>query len=211
PQPHPKGTPRARSGTAQTANQNQNQNQGQSQNLPVPQAGTQLARNRTPATETVAQAGIPLARNRTAADRNRRTGRTPQHRLGQRTSGLRPERGNHRGTLPHSRQGSPKVPPHPLLTPSEAHPRPRYAGQAHRTHRPEQGPGGTPPTHARNRGGGTTTASVEEPVAQDRSPGPGDRIAGNQTPSGHQRFTTHSHAGAEQGGPQTKSGPPPGP
>jgi hypothetical protein len=34
----------------------QNQDQGQSQNLPVAQAGTQLARNHTPATETVAQA-----------------------------------------------------------------------------------------------------------------------------------------------------------
>jgi site-specific DNA recombinase len=34
---------------------------------------------------------------------------------GQRASGLRPERGDHRGTLPHSRQGSPEVPPHHLL------------------------------------------------------------------------------------------------
>src|ERR1017187_6681214 len=93
-------------------NQNQSQDQSQSQNLRVAQAGTQLARNHTPATETVAQARTRPARNRTTADRNRGTGGTPQHRLGQRTSGLRPERGNHTGTPPPNPPGSP---PPPLL------------------------------------------------------------------------------------------------
>ena len=71
--PPPRGDPRLRSGTAQTAKQNQShsQGQGQGQNLPVAQAGIRLARNHTPATETAVQAHTRPARNRNGTDRNR--------------------------------------------------------------------------------------------------------------------------------------------
>jgi hypothetical protein len=49
---------------------------------------------------------------------NRQAGQQQGQSQSQNRTSLRLVWGNHGGTLPHSRQGSPEVPPHPLLTPS---------------------------------------------------------------------------------------------
>ena len=143
------------------------------------QAGIRLARNHTTSNRNRGTGKMPGQRgNRTAEGRNRGTGRTPQHRS--RTSGLRPERGDHRGTPPHSRQGSPEVPPHPLLTPPgppkaplrgaqpDPHDRSNQADEEQHQHTPET------ETEARRHPAWKSQWHSTEAL------GPGDQAAGNQ-------------------------------